>query len=272
MTDWDDLNKKYSGTKSVQKSSRIDKRIIIIAVATVIAVVGGFSYYQHVQQQATVEVLRDFTDTSNDFISSQGSKLTLCAGIDIQVDSVADSTITYSNPHSVPITNITVFDMNGGNLTVNAPNLNPQEETTIQWTRGNNESIFLRGICENAVIAEGNCEEGEVCWEAGEFSIVDDFEQLTITTECNFGNLLIESCSYDGTDEVTIELYNIGTVDLEINELHVMYPDSSTVGAAVGETSASGEIETYTVSGIPPGYDSIEVRTHCPNVFESTSC
>ena len=127
---------------------------VVILIAFAVAIGGLVSLW-----------LTGFTQSTTEFTSEQGQKLTECAGVRLKVDSVTANGIIYSNPSVQQITNITVFDQNGGNLTFNASNLNAGQVTNITWARAQNESIFLRGICSGAIVVEGACESGQVCWE-----------------------------------------------------------------------------------------------------------
>jgi hypothetical protein len=78
---------------------------------------------------------------------------------------VTSTNILYSNPSAKIISNITVFDGNGKNLTSVQTSLNPGQVGNVTWTRGSNTSIFMTGICEESVVVRGECEDGQECWE-----------------------------------------------------------------------------------------------------------
>lgn len=109
--------------------------------------------------------LTGFTTTTTEFTSDRGDKLTACAGSRIKIDSVTNTSILYSNPSVKTLTNITVYDMNGRNLTHNASNMSPGQVTNLTWVRGSNTTLFTRGICESVIVVEGECKEGQVCWK-----------------------------------------------------------------------------------------------------------
>jgi flagellin-like protein len=109
--------------------------------------------------------LTNFATQTTEYTSEQGDKLTACAGARLKFDSVGTGSIVYSNPTTKLITNITVYDMNGRNLTFNATDMNPGQVSNITWIRASNTSIFMRGVCENAIVVEGQCKTGQVCWE-----------------------------------------------------------------------------------------------------------
>ncbi len=109
--------------------------------------------------------LTGFASSTTEFTSQRGDELTACAGARLQVDTVTSSGIIYSNPSSRTITNITVYDGAGRNMTYNASNLVPGAVANVTWARGTNSSISLRGICENTIVVEGACKTGQSCWE-----------------------------------------------------------------------------------------------------------
>jgi len=108
--------------------------------------------------------LTNFATSTTEYTSQQGDKLTACAGARLKFEDVGSSQIIYSNPTVKTITNITVYDMSGKNLTSNATNMSPGQVANITWDRAGNTSVFMRGVCENAIVVEGNCKTGQVCW------------------------------------------------------------------------------------------------------------
>jgi flagellin-like protein len=109
--------------------------------------------------------LTGFATSTTEFTSEQGDKLTACAGSRLKIDTVTTSSIIYSNPSVKTINNITVYDQSGRNLTYNASNLSPGQVSNVTWVRGANTSIFMRGICEGTIVVEGECKDGQICWE-----------------------------------------------------------------------------------------------------------
>ncbi len=95
----------------------------------------------------------------------------------------------------------------------------------------------------------------------------------TIATQCNFGNFVIDACSYDNVNQrVTFILDNVGTVDLYNITVFVIYPDNNVTSSSVTGTIGSGTLKSFSANGISPGFSTIRVRTQCPNVFEETVC
>lgn len=109
--------------------------------------------------------LTNFATSTTEYTSEQGDKLTACAGSRLKFDTVTANSIIYSNPTVKTITNITVYDMNGRNLTFNASDMSPGQVMNITWTKGSNTSVFMRGVCEGAIVVEGQCKSGQICWE-----------------------------------------------------------------------------------------------------------
>ncbi len=126
----------------------------IILIAFAVAVGGLVSIW-----------LTGFATSTTEFTSKRGEELTGCAGARLKVDSVSTANVIYSNPSSKTITNITVYDGSGRNLTYNASNLVSGQVANLTWTRGTNTSILLKGICENTIPVEGACENGQSCWK-----------------------------------------------------------------------------------------------------------
>jgi flagellin-like protein len=96
----------------------------------------------------------------------------------------------------------------------------------------------------------------------------------TVATECNFGNFLVDACSYDaGTGRLTLILNNIATVDLKNITAYTIYPDGTLNKTNLaGDILVSGSLKSYVATGVVPGFNSISIRTHCPNVEAKTSC
>jgi flagellin-like protein len=109
--------------------------------------------------------LTNFATSTTEYTSEQGDKLTACAGSRLKFDIVGPNLIVFSNPTTKLITNITIYDMNGRNLTFNAGNMLPGQVSNITWTRGSNTSVFMRGVCEGTIVVEGQCKVGQICWE-----------------------------------------------------------------------------------------------------------
>lgn len=126
----------------------------IILIAFAVAVGGLISIW-----------VTGFATSTTEFTSERGEELTACAGARLKVDIVSANSIIYSNPSAKIITNITVYDQAGRNLTFNASNLSPGQVANITWAKGSNTTIFMRGICEGSVVVEGECKDGQICWQ-----------------------------------------------------------------------------------------------------------
>lgn len=96
----------------------------------------------------------------------------------------------------------------------------------------------------------------------------------TVATECNFGNFIVDSCSYNSsTTKLTLILDNIGTVNLGNITAYTIYDDGSINSTKFdGGNLDSGSLRSFSTTGVAPGFTSVRVRTQCPNVFEETAC
>ncbi|MBI4894667.1 MAG: hypothetical protein HY833_02950 [Candidatus Aenigmarchaeota archaeon] len=96
----------------------------------------------------------------------------------------------------------------------------------------------------------------------------------TVATECNFGNFIVDACSYDpATTKLVLILDNIGTVNLGNITAYTVYGDGSVNATKLdGGSLESGSLKSFSTTGIAPGFNSVRVRTQCPNVFEETAC
>jgi len=106
-----------------------------------------------------------YVSGTQDFTLEKNEKLLDCAGSRLKVESVTGTGIIYSNPGVERITNITVYDQAGRNLTYNASNLETGQIGNLSWSKGSNTSIFMRGICQDAIVVEGECKDGQICWK-----------------------------------------------------------------------------------------------------------
>lgn len=95
----------------------------------------------------------------------QSENVIACSGVRIGVERVTNGTIAYSNTNIRTITNITIFDEDGRNITSTQTSLTPGQVGNLTWSRGNNQSILLTGICESAIVVRGECKAGWDCWE-----------------------------------------------------------------------------------------------------------
>jgi flagellin-like protein len=109
--------------------------------------------------------LTGFTGDTTEMTTERGNKITECTGVSLEVKSVTDSGILYLNPSIKTITNITVYDESGRNLTYNAPDLNAGQVSNVTWYRGSNASIFMAGLCEGLILVRGDCKQGLSCWK-----------------------------------------------------------------------------------------------------------
>jgi len=126
------------------------------------------------------------TTTSTGITTNSSESLTRCAGAWINVYSVTNTTIFYSNPNQQTITTLTAFFSDGKqSVTVLDQSLTVGESnfTTITNSTGaaggttiltgitpagaaGNTSVTVRGLCLSTVTVEGKCRQGQGCWTA----------------------------------------------------------------------------------------------------------
>lgn len=99
------------------------------------------------------------------------------------------------------------------------------------------------------------------------------FQNQTVATECNFGNLQVYACNYDSNStKITMILNNIGTIDLRDLIVYVIYPDNTIKDYALNATLASRRLESYILSDVLSGFLKINVKTQCTNVYAESAC
>lgn len=102
---------------------------------------------------------------------------------------------------------------------------------------------------------------------------VEAFSNQTISTECNFGNFVVDACSYSSASgKMTFILDNIGTVGLSNITVFVIYPDNTINSTQVSGSLPSGSLRSFSADGVTSGFSKVRFRTQCPNVFEETTC
>jgi flagellin-like protein len=102
---------------------------------------------------------------------------------------------------------------------------------------------------------------------------LDQSSNQTVATECNFGNFIIDACSYDAAGQrASIILNNIGTVDLRNITVYSLYPDNSLNLTSVSGDLPSNRLSSFSANGIASGFTKLRIRTHCPNVEAETFC
>jgi flagellin-like protein len=96
----------------------------------------------------------------------------------------------------------------------------------------------------------------------------------TVATECTFGNFIVDSCNYNSsTTKLILILDNIGTVNLGNITAYAIYGDGSVNASKLdGGNLESGSLKSFSTVGVSPGFQSVRIRTQCPNVAEETAC
>ncbi|MBI1978771.1 MAG: hypothetical protein HYS62_01765 [Candidatus Aenigmarchaeota archaeon] len=117
------------------------------------------------------------TTTSTGITSNQSEALTRCAGAWINVYSVTNTTVLYSNPNSQTLTGVVIVFTNGNTVNAADTTLSPGESgVTSNSTTGfngglscgactPNTSVTVRGLCQTLVTAEGKCTSSQDCWD-----------------------------------------------------------------------------------------------------------
>jgi flagellin-like protein len=96
--------------------------------------------------------------------------------------------------------------------------------------------------------------------------------QTMPTGECISANFRIYSCKYNYTSGLSMILYNLANVELKNLTLFVIYPNSSVQSVSLNDTLRPNDLKSFLVSGISSDYSTITVRTHCPQITESSAC
>ena len=104
------------------------------------------------------------TTTSTGITSNQSEALTKCAGGWVNVYSVLNSTVLFSNPNSQTLTGLTVVAGTGQSISVSG-SLAPGASTSASWTAGTNTSVTVRSLCQSTVTVEGRCVNNQDCWD-----------------------------------------------------------------------------------------------------------
>ena len=112
------------------------------------------------------------TKTSTGITGNQSEALARCGGAWINVNSVQNTTVLYSNPNQVTITSvILVFD--NGNTVTGDTSMTSGESSVTSISTGmvssnfttQNGSLTLRGLCQATVTVEGRCTSIQSCWD-----------------------------------------------------------------------------------------------------------
>ena len=113
------------------------------------------------------------TTTSTGITSNQSEALTRCAGAWINVYSVTNASVFYSNPNSQTLTGVVIVYTNGNSQSATDATLSPGESGLTSPANGTipaplhtpNTSIIVRGQCQTLVTAEGKCTNSQDCWD-----------------------------------------------------------------------------------------------------------
>jgi flagellin-like protein len=115
------------------------------------------------------------TTTSTGITSNQSEALTKCAGAWLDVYSVTNASVLYSNPNSQTITGVVIVYTNGNTQNAADQTLSLGESGVTSPTGGiisspivstSNTTIAVRGLCQSTVLVEGKCTNAQQCWDA----------------------------------------------------------------------------------------------------------
>lgn len=98
----------------------------------------------------------------------------------------------------------------------------------------------------------------------------EEWERRLPAGECSFANFKIHNCKYNSTlDKITLVLDNIEDVELDTT-LFVIYDNGTITNQTLG-TLPERMIKSFTVSDIQTNFESITIKTNCPDVSASVS-
>lgn len=101
----------------------------------------------------------------------------------------------------------------------------------------------------------------------------EQFENQTLTTECNFAGFKIYGCSYNSTSqEMTFILENFRSVTLRDLEAYIIYKNKTIANITLNGTLEAGTMRSFRITGVSPDYNSLIIKTHCPDVTAEGTC
>ena len=91
---------------------------------------------------------------------------------------------------------------------------------------------------------------------------------------CKLANFDFLSCKYaSSTGILTFTLTNRRNTELKNLTAFITYSNSSvSAGVSLNDTLKGTDVKSFSISGIPSDFDSILIKTHCPEVEASNSC
>jgi flagellin-like protein len=124
---------------------------VIILIATTIAVGGILAGW-----------LAPFIRTAFGGVETIAEKQMKCM-FAIVVESVTTDKIIFSNPSKQPLSNVSIYA--DGTQVASGLSVDAFGVETQSFTRSNNKSVTIRGLCQDEIVVEGRCREGDACWE-----------------------------------------------------------------------------------------------------------
>ena len=66
---------------------------------------------------------------------------------------------------------------------------------------------------------------------------------------------------------------NIGSNNIKNITVFIIYPDSSIdIKVPNNNDVVSGNLKSFTIDNVNSGFTNLRIRTHCPRIFEETTC
>jgi flagellin-like protein len=100
------------------------------------------------------------------------------------------------------------------------------------------------------------------------------FENQTVTSECNFADFSVYSCTYNSTTlNMTLILENIRSVELKNLTAQVIFPNGTISIIPLNDSlpTAPFNLKSFRFSSAPD-YSKIKITTHCPTITKESSC
>ena len=93
-------------------------------------------------------------------------------------------------------------------------------------------------------------------------------------SQCRVAQFEFVTCKYNSTSQIVVfSLNNVRTADLGNMTAFIEYANGTiSNGASLNQSLPANTIKSYTISGIPPDFANLLVKTGCPDVSRSTAC
>lgn len=100
------------------------------------------------------------------------------------------------------------------------------------------------------------------------------FENQSVTSECNYADFRIRSCSYNtSSQKITLLLENIRDVTLKDLSLYVFYTNGTVSSPIpINDTLIAKQFKSFFITTDVNGFSRLTIKTNCPDKSESSSC